>query len=172
MIEFIEESKNKDRVIFKGPTNQRQQKVVDAFLHAWKSYKQYAWGEDEIKPISKTKSSWFNLGMTIIDSLDTMYIMNLEQHFDEARHWVSESLNFDVDRYNNLFELTIRFIGGLLSTYHLTADELFLRKAYDVANRTMTAFDTPSQIPLSDINLMRRQAKVIEFIILMFQTLV
>ena len=36
---------------------------------------------------------------------------------------------------------------------------MFLTKAYDVANRTMVAFDTPSQIPLSDINLMRRQAK-------------
>ncbi len=85
--------------------------------------------------------------------------MNLEQHFDEARHWVSTNLSLDSDRYNNLFEITIRIIGGLLSTYHLTADELFLQKAYEVANRTMTAFDTPSQIPLSDINLMRQSAK-------------
>ena len=110
-VKFIEDQKT-DKLIVKGPSNERQKKVVSAFLHAWKAYKEYAWGEDELKPISKTKSSWFNLGLTIIDALDTMYIMNLEQHFDEARHWVANSLNLDSDRYNNLFEITIRVIGG------------------------------------------------------------
>ena len=88
-----------------------------------------------------------------------MYIMNLETHFDEARYWVANNLNLDSDRFNNLFEITIRIIGGLLSAYHLTADELFLQKAYDIGNRTMPAFSTPSRIPLSDVNLMRRSAK-------------
>lgn len=145
--------------VFKGPSNERQEKVVEAFRHAWKAYREYAWGEDEVKPISKQPSSWFNLGLTIVDSLDTIYIMNLKDIYDEAREWILNKLSLDSDRYNNLFELTIRILGGLLSTYHLSGDELYLIKAYDVANRSINAFDTPSKIPLSDVNLAKRNAK-------------
>lgn len=59
------------------PSNERQEKVVEAFLHAWTNYKTYAWGHDHLKPISKTFEDGFHLGLTIIDSLDTMYIMGL-----------------------------------------------------------------------------------------------
>jgi len=149
----------KTKIKFKGAGNVRQKKVVEAFEHAWKAYKELAWGEDELKPISKRKSSWFGLGLTIVDSLDTLYIMNLEKEYEEARNWIANGLNLDVDLYNNLFEITIRITGGLLSMFHLTADELFLAKAYDVGNRTFGAFNTPSQIPYSDVNLMRRDAK-------------
>lgn len=143
----------------RGPSNDRQEKVVEAFKHAWKGYKAHSWGQDELKPLSKTSSSWFNLGLTIIDSLDTIYLMNLKDIFAEAREWVANSLSLDSDRYNNLFEITIRIMGGLLSAYHLSGDEMFLVKAYDLGNRTLPAFNTHSSIPLSDVNLMRRSAK-------------
>jgi mannosyl-oligosaccharide alpha-1,2-mannosidase len=45
--------------------------------HAWKAYRTYAWGFDELLPLSKSPSSWFGLGLTIIDSIDTLYIMNM-----------------------------------------------------------------------------------------------
>ena len=45
--------------------------------HAWKAYRTYAWGYDELQPLSKTSSSWFGLGLTIVDSIDTLYIMNM-----------------------------------------------------------------------------------------------
>lgn len=61
-----------------GPKNHRQQEVVNAFLHAWKGYRTYAWGQDHLRPISKTGQDWFGLGLTLVDSLDTMLIMNLE----------------------------------------------------------------------------------------------
>ena len=112
----------------RGPSNDRQEKVVEAFKHAWKGYKAHSWGQDELKPLSKTSSSWFNLGLTIIDSLDTIYLMNLKDIFAEAREWVANSLSLDSDRYNNLFEITIRIMGGLLSAYHLSGDEMFLVK--------------------------------------------
>lgn len=137
-----------------GPTNERQQKVVDAFLHAWKGYKEHAWGKDELRPLTKQSVTWFNLGLTIIDSLDTIYIMNLHEQFAEALEWVRHALDFNAaDRYNNLFEITIRILGGLLSAFHLSAERVLLEKAYDLCNRTMVAFDTASSIPLSDINL-------------------
>lgn len=49
--------------------------------------------------------------------------------FTEARNWVSEHLKFDVNRDVNLFEVTIRTLGGLLSAYHLSADKVFLQKS-------------------------------------------
>lgn len=47
--------------------------------HAWKAYRTYAWGYDELHPISKSPSPWFGLGLTIVDSIDTLYIMNMTQ---------------------------------------------------------------------------------------------
>jgi hypothetical protein len=66
-------------VYFVGPQNDRQKAVVDAFLHAWKGYRKYAWGQDHLKPISGGGQDWFGLGLTLIDSLDTMYVMNLQK---------------------------------------------------------------------------------------------
>lgn len=57
----------------------RLEAVRDAFRHAWKGYKDYAWGHDELKPISKSFGEWFGLGLTLIDSLDTMWIMGLKE---------------------------------------------------------------------------------------------
>jgi hypothetical protein len=132
---------------------------LKAFLHAWDGYKQYAWGQDELKPISKTSSRWFGLGLTIIDSLDTIYIMGLKDQFQEARDWVENQFSLEVDAFNNLFEITIRIMGSLLSAYHLSADRMFLERAYDLGNRSLPAFNTKSSIPLSDINLKRFEAK-------------
>lgn len=47
--------------------------------HAWKAYRTYAWGYDELLPLSKSPSPWFGLGLTIVDSIDTLYIMNLTE---------------------------------------------------------------------------------------------
>ncbi|XP_015519447.2 endoplasmic reticulum mannosyl-oligosaccharide 1,2-alpha-mannosidase [Neodiprion lecontei] len=145
-------------VTFTGPSNQRQKAVVDAFLHSWKGYKRFAWGHDNLKPISASYQEWFGLGLTIVDALDTMYIMGLNSEFAEARAWVEESLTFEVSRDVNLFEVTIRVLGGLLSTYHLSGDKIFLDKAFDLGDRLMPAFSTKSGVPYSDVNLGTRTA--------------
>uniref|UniRef100_A0A8C9F235 alpha-1,2-Mannosidase n=1 Tax=Pavo cristatus TaxID=9049 RepID=A0A8C9F235_PAVCR len=105
------------------------QAVIEAFRHAWKGYKDFAWGHDELKPLSKSYSEWFGLGLTLIDALDTMWILGLKEEFEEARKWVANDLAFDKNVDVNLFESTIRILGGLLSTYHLSGDSLFLEKA-------------------------------------------
>lgn len=140
--------------IFQGPMNPRQQAVVGAFKHAWKGYKAHAWGHDNLKPISGGYSDWFSLGLTMVDALDTMYIMGLTDEFQEARNWVDTQLNFNKNQEVNLFETTIRVLGGLLSAYHLSGDEMFLAKAIDLGDRLMPAFKTPSGIPFSDTNLL------------------
>jgi len=140
-------------VKFNGPQNERQRAVVESFQHAWQGYRTYAWGKDHLKPISKTHQTWFNLGLTLIDSLDTMIVMNLKEEFVEAKNWVKDNLNFNINKDVNLFETTIRVLGGLLSTYHLSKERVFLDKAIDLADRLLTSFDTPSGVPYSDVNL-------------------
>lgn len=120
----------------------RQTAVVNAFRHAWKAYKMYAWGKDELKPISRKSNDWFNLGLTLVDSLDTMWLMGLKEEFDEAREWVQDEMNVAQDNDVNLFETTIRVLGGLLSTYHFTGDALFLDKAVRCSH-TLTARPLP-----------------------------
>ena len=84
---------------FHGPRTDRQKEVVDAFLHAWKGYQTYAWGHDHLRPISKDGQSSFGLGLTLIDSLDTMLMMNLQEEFEEAKDWVSSSsLSFSINK--------------------------------------------------------------------------
>eukprot|EP00795_Rhopilema_esculentum_P010888 gene10888-19715_t len=133
----------------------RQKEVVKAFLHAWKAYKIYAFGHDELRPISKTFSEWFALGLTLIDSLDTMWLMNLKEEYKEARDWVANELRFDRAGDVNLFESTIRILGGLLSIYHLSGDSMYLQKAKELGDRLLKGgFSSGSKIPFSDVNLM------------------
>eukprot|EP00128_Syssomonas_multiformis_P004642 Colp12_sorted_trinity150504_noHs@26008 len=139
--------------LHQGEFTDRQKKVVESFLWAWKGYKEYAWGEDELMPLSQRGNEWFNVGLTLIDSLDALLMMNLKKEFWEAREWVSKQLNFDQDKKVNLFEITIRVMGGLLSAYALTGDKLFAHKAEELGIRLLPAFNSKSGIPFSDVNL-------------------
>ena len=115
----------------------RQEAVVDAFRHAWKAYRKYAWGKDELKPVSRSSNDWFNLGLTLIDSLDSMWLMGLEDDFYEAVDWVRFDMKIAQDKDVNLFETTIRVLGGLLSIYHLTRDVMFLDRAVSMCVLTI-----------------------------------
>ncbi|KAL7183800.1 hypothetical protein ACSBR2_026051 [Camellia fascicularis] len=97
--------------------------------------------------------SFGSLGATLIDSLDTLYIMGLDEQFQRAREWVANSLDFNKNYDASVFETTIRVVGGLLSTYDLSGDKIFLEKAKDIADRLLPAWDTQSGIPYNIINL-------------------
>ena len=117
-------------------TQERQQVVVEMFRHAWKGYTSFAWGSDELLPLTKTGTSSYGLGLTIVDSLDTMWLMGLTEEFQEARKWVANSLNIAGNhREVSVFETNIRVLGGLLSAYHLSKDDVFLRKAVSFVNK-------------------------------------
>jgi mannosyl-oligosaccharide alpha-1,2-mannosidase len=88
---------------------QRMQRVKEAMVHAWSSYEKYAWGQDELQPQTKDGvDSFGGLGATMIDALDTLYIMGLDEQFQKAREWVASSLDFDKDYAASMFETTIR----------------------------------------------------------------
>ncbi|CAO2206226.1 unnamed protein product [Urochloa humidicola] len=162
---YLDEHPNIENIIKKHHrevdpvNNERREKVKEAMLHAWNSYVKYAWGQDELQPQSKTGvNSFGGLGATLVDSLDTLYIMGLKEEFKKARDWVAESLDFDKDYDASVFETTIRVVGGLLSAYDLSADKIFLEKARDITDRLLPAWDTSSGIPYNRINLAHGQA--------------
>lgn len=93
-----------------------------------------------------------------MDAIDTLYIADMQEEYDEAKRWIESSLKLDVNRDVNLFETTIRVLGGLLSIYHLTGEDLYLSKAIELGNRMMPCFESPSSIPYSDVNLLNMKA--------------
>jgi len=123
---------------------------------AWDGYKKYAWGASEVKPISKKrhKTAIFgnaDIGATIIDALDTLYLMGMTKEFDEGRTW-ARTLQLKSHYDLSVFEVNIRFIGGLLSAYALSNDVTMLNKAREIADLLIPAFDTPTGIPYALFN--------------------
>ncbi len=125
------------------------------FLHAWNGYKQYAWGHDELKPVSKTPHDWHEatLLMTPVDALDTMILMGMTDEAKATTDYVATHLAFNADIWVKNFEITIRILGGLLSSYQLTGDERLLRKADDLGQRLLPVFDSPTGMPYMYVNL-------------------
>lgn len=155
--------------------HQPQYEIESAFLDSWIDYRVHAWGKDIYGPISKTGRNMGKsddpLGWIIVDSIDTMMIMynktKDEKHRQEflkeinlAEVWIRDSLNYDIDSEVNIFETTIRMVGGLLAGYYCSLRyqvgnaSIFLDKAVDLADRLLPAFyQTETGIPYSSINL-------------------
>ena len=130
-------------------------RVRAEFLHAWRGYERYAWGHDELRPLSKTHRDWYEqpLLMTPVDSLDTMILMGLDAEAARTKQLILERLSFDRDIYVQNFEITIRHLGGLISIYQLTGDKRFLTLAEDLGGRLLPAFDSKTGIPYRFVNL-------------------
>ena len=129
--------------------------VKAEFLHAWNGYKRYAWTHDDLKPLSKGFKDWYAepLLMSPVDALDTMIVMDLKEEADRTREYIAANLSFDKDIYVKNFEITIRLLGGLLSSYQLTKDRRLLNLADDLGRRLLPAFDSPTGIPYMFVNL-------------------
>ncbi|HEU4432807.1 MAG TPA: glycoside hydrolase family 47 protein [Pyrinomonadaceae bacterium] len=129
--------------------------VKAEFMHAWNGYKKYAWGHDDLKPLSKTHHDWYAqpLLMTPIDSLDTMIIMALNEEAAATRAYILDNLSFDKDIDVQNFEITIRILGGLVTNYQLTGDKRFLSLAEDLGRRLLPVFESPTGMPYRYVNL-------------------
>lgn len=130
---------------------QRLSAIKAEFKHAWQGYKKIAMGHDEVKPLSKGPEDPFNgWGATLVDSIDTLWIMELKDEFSEAVDAIKNidfktSLREDIP----LFETTIRYIGGLLGAYDISGHRysVLLEKAEELAEILIGAFDTPNRMP-------------------------
>ncbi len=129
--------------------------VKAEFLHAWAGYKKYAWGYDDLKPLSKTHHDWYAqpLLMTAVDSLDTMIIMGMDEEAAATRAYIVEHLSFDKDIDVQNFEITIRILGALITNYQLTGDKRLLDLADDLGRRLLPVFESPTGMPYRYVNL-------------------
>ncbi|XP_067896844.1 mannosyl-oligosaccharide 1,2-alpha-mannosidase IB [Heterodontus francisci] len=137
---------------------EKQEKIKEMMKHAWGNYRQYAWGHNELKPLSRkghTTNIFGNsqLGATIVDALDTLYIMGLLDEFRDGKEWIEKNLDFSVNAEVSVFEVNIRFIGGLLAAYYLSGEEVFKQKAAQLAEKLLPSFNTPTGIPWAMVNL-------------------
>jgi mannosidase alpha-like ER degradation enhancer 2 len=130
-------------------------RVRTEFLRAWNNYERYAWGHDALRPLSKTAHDWYGQSvlMTPVDALDTLILMHLDDEAERARSLIVSDLSFDRDIYVKNFEITIRLLGGLLSSYELTGDKRLLSLAEDLGNRLLPVFNSPTGLPYVYVNL-------------------
>uniref|UniRef100_A0A0R3RFS0 alpha-1,2-Mannosidase n=1 Tax=Elaeophora elaphi TaxID=1147741 RepID=A0A0R3RFS0_9BILA len=139
-------------------SDERRQFIINMTKFAWENYRKYAWGFNELKPISRCEHSASvfgsgKLGATIVDALDTLYIMGLKEEYEEGRDWVANFFDLKVSTADiSVFETNIRFVGGLLAAYALTGDKMYIQKAAHVANILLPAFETPTGIPHALVN--------------------
>ncbi|PLN81085.1 seven-hairpin glycosidase [Aspergillus taichungensis] len=129
----------------------RQEAVKDAFKHAWKGYKKHAWLKDEVSPLSGLyRNSFAGWAATLVDALDSLVIMGLTDELEDALEGL-ERIDFTVTDAGdiNVFETTIRYLGGLLAAHDLTEGKhpILLKKATEIAEVLYSAFDTRNRMP-------------------------
>ncbi|TGJ84602.1 hypothetical protein E0Z10_g4163 [Xylaria hypoxylon] len=133
----------------------RQQQVKAEMERGWAGYWQYARGHDELSPVTKKfRDPFCGWAATLVDSLDTLWIMGMEDEFKEALLEV-EKIDFTVSKRAEIpvFETTIRYLGGLLAAYDVSGGksggyDILLEKAIELAEILMGVFDTPNRMPV------------------------
>ena len=142
--------------IHREERQRRRDTIEAAFNHTWAAYKKHAWLHDELMPVSGGYRDPFGAwGATLVDTLDTLWIMGLEKEFEAA---ILELRKIDfttsVMEEINLFETVIRYIGGLLGAYDLSGKKynVLLHKAIELGEMLYHAFDTPNHMPLTRWN--------------------
>ncbi|KAJ6225079.1 hypothetical protein RDWZM_003624 [Blomia tropicalis] len=144
----------------------RRQFISNMTLEAWNAYVKYAWGKNEMhilhqntKGINDTDVlDYLNKmigqsGLTIVDSLSTLWMMGHHDQYQRGREWVKTHLNFsNISRSVNVFESVTQYIGSMMSCYALTGDVMFLEKARQVADSLEPAYSSSSGFPFSYIN--------------------
>src|SRR5690242_12302336 len=69
--------------------------VRSELRHTWQSYRRYAWGHDQLLPVSGGYSEFFDknhpVGLTIVEALDTLYLMGLDAELADGIGWISDN---------------------------------------------------------------------------------
>ncbi|KAG1755785.1 glycoside hydrolase family 47 protein [Suillus lakei] len=150
----------------------------DLWYHGFNHYMSHAFPLDELSPLSCTGRGpdWENpaniahndvsgnYSLTLIDVLDTLVVLDDPPGFQNAVRNVLDWVSFDVNTKPQVFETTIRVLGGLLSGHMFASqpDQPFylpwyrgqlLTMAYDLGNRLLPAFSTPTGLPFARVNL-------------------
>ncbi len=132
--------------------------VRQEFLHAWDGYARFAFGADQVMPVSMQPNDFFvpghPIGLSIIEALDTFYVMHLDEQLHGGVRWIKSNLDFDIDGDFHVFEAIIRVVGGLEAGYLATGDPVLLALCKDVTDRLLPAFtESPTGMPYQFVNL-------------------
>ncbi|KAL8675398.1 MAG: hypothetical protein Q9168_000229 [Polycauliona sp. 1 TL-2023] len=127
--------------------------IKKTFAFSWDGYRKNAWMQDELSPVSGNyRNPFCGWAATLVDSLDSLWILDMKPEFEEAVEAVRK-LDFTTSARNNipLFEVTIRYLGGLVAAYDLSGSKykVLLDKAVELAEVLMGAFDTPNRMPMT-----------------------
>lgn len=152
--------------------------ILEMFDHAYNSYMKYAYPADELMPLSckgrvrglepnrgDIDDSLGKFSLTLIDSLDTLVLLNKLDEFEEGVKKTISDVRFDNDIVVSVFETNIRVLGGLLGAHVMAGvlkqrgekmqwyrDEL-LHMAKELGYRLLPAFNTTSGLPYPRVNL-------------------
>ncbi|OCH93594.1 alpha-mannosidase [Obba rivulosa] len=155
-----------------------RERTRDLWYHGFNSYMQYAFPQDELAPLScsgrgpdwddpsniSSNDVAGNFSVTLVDALDTFVVLDDRRGFETAVRNVIDWVSFDVNTKPQVFETTIRVLGGLLSG-HIFANQTgqpfhlpwyrgeLLTMAHDLGERLLPAFSTPTGIPYARLNL-------------------
>ncbi|KAL9116000.1 MAG: hypothetical protein Q9227_000368 [Pyrenula ochraceoflavens] len=130
---------------------ERQAAVKKEFIHAWKGYRKHGWMSDEFRPLTAGAENKFcGWSATLIDALDTLYIMGLKDEFEDA---VKATTKVDFTKSDNsctvnLFETVIRHLGGLIAAYDLSGHKSLIPKMKELGDMLFAAFGTYNGIPM------------------------
>lgn len=142
--------------------------VKEAYRYAFNAYMEYASGYDELQPLTKNgTNNWYGWIVTVVDGLDTAIIMELK---DLVPKMLSEIQKVDFSTTSaayepvELFDPSIRYVGGLLASYDLLksgefyndydadAIEALLTQATVLADKLAYGFNTPSGLSAANVN--------------------
>ncbi|XP_076860429.1 ER degradation-enhancing alpha-mannosidase-like protein 3 [Brachyhypopomus gauderio] len=151
--------------------------VVEMFDHAYQNYMDHAYPADELMPLTcrgrvrglepsrgDVDDALGKFSLTLIDTLDTLVLLNKTEEFEDAVKRVLKDVRLDNDIVVSVFETNIRVLGGLLGAHSMAVmlkagglmlwyeDEL-LHMARDLGLRLLPAFNTSSGLPYPRINL-------------------
>lgn len=129
---------------------QRRLQVKKVFKKSWESYRTQAWMKDALKPISGSFVDQFSgWAATLVDSLDSLWIMGMRNEFYEAVETVAL---IDFGRSStpaiNTFETCIRYLGGLIAAYDLSGHPVLRAKAIEVGDLLYAGFNTKNGMPV------------------------
>ncbi|GMF24051.1 unnamed protein product [Phytophthora lilii] len=148
--EVVADVEDPDKTVTAVPSEQQEARrlaVRKAMKFAWGNYEEHAFGGDEVDPINGWKLSnvWGDIACSLVDGIDTLWIMDLKDEFQRARDYVANQLDFShLGRDGNklsVFETIIREVGGLLSAFDLSGDTIFKQKAKELMDLLAPAFD-------------------------------
>jgi hypothetical protein len=141
-----------------------QKKVVDMAKCAWKGYSTYAYGHDSLDVLKweGTGLPYHDMALTLVDSMDTLFVMGMFEEFDKASEWMKVNMHERIFKrgFISFFETTIRVLGGLLSAYNLSGKPHLLQLADELGEALYPAFQHHKHgVPAKDFDILSKTTR-------------